>query len=180
MESKWLLTKRRIEALYAQYEITDPVLKSIFNQNNTDSPKAFISHSSNDKEFVKKVLAFLYYSKGIQGYVDWQDPSMPPVTNAETAQILKKRIEKAPKLIFVVTYDSLKSVWCSWELGYADRANGPDSIAVLAIKPNNGKWKNNEYLQQYPWIGYDEDRRLFLVHLLNGDIMTLYEWIDKS
>lgn len=178
MEPKWLLTKRKIEALVSQYELTDPVLRAIFTQNNTRSPKAFISHSSNDKDFVKKVLAFLFFSKGIQGYVDWQDPSMPSVTNADTAKILKKRIENAPKLIFIVTYESLKSVWCSWELGYADKANGAESIAVLAIKPNNGKWKKNEYLQQYPWISYDETDRLFKVHLLNNNTMTLFEWLD--
>lgn len=105
---------------------------------------------------------------------------MPSTTDAATAQLLKKRIDNAPKLIFIVTYDSLKSVWCSWELGYADKANGPDSIAILAVKPNNGRWRKNEYLQQYPWISYDEKRRLFLVHLLNGDLMTLYDWINHK
>ncbi len=80
MGHKWLLTKCKIEALVSQYELTDPVLQAIFTRNNTRPPNAFISHSSNDRDFVKKVLAFPFFSKGVQGYVDLQEPSMPSVT----------------------------------------------------------------------------------------------------
>ena len=86
MEPKVIITKRKIEALASEYEITDPVLKAIYSQNKNDrEPKVFISHSILDIDFVKKVLLFLYYSKGVSGYVDWQDPDMPIETSAETA-----------------------------------------------------------------------------------------------
>lgn len=68
-------------------------------------------------------------------------------TNADTAKRLKDRIQRARKLIYVVTNDSLKSVWCSWELGFADRDKGIENVAILAIKPNNGYWNKNEYLR---------------------------------
>lgn len=178
MEPKEIITKRRIEALASEYEITDPVLKSIFSQNLEDKePKVFISHSSLEKDFAKKVLLFLYYSKGVSGYVDWQDPDLPSETNAETAKALKKRIEKAKKLIYVVTYKSLKSAWCSWEVGYADKAKGAENIAILAIKPNNGKWIHNEFIEQYPWISYDDKEKLFKVHTLDGNKTTLFDWL---
>ena len=178
MEPKEIITKRRIEALASEYELSDPVLKSIYSQNiNDDEPKVFISHSSLEKDFVKKVLLFLYYSKGVAGYVDWQDPDLPAVTSAATAKSLKRRIEKAKKVIYVVTYNSLKSAWCSWEVGYADKAKGINNIAILAIKPNNGKWMHNEFIEQYPWIRYDEKEKLFYVHTLDGNKIVLFDWL---
>ena len=100
MESKELLTKRRIETLALQHEISDSVLKSIYSKIIEDNnPKVFISHSSLEKDFAKKVLCFLYYSNGVSSYVDWQDPNLPSETNAETAEKLKKRIEKSKKII---------------------------------------------------------------------------------
>ena len=179
MKTKEIITKRKIEALASEYEITDPVLKAIYSQNKNDrEPKVFISHSILDIDFVKKVLLFLYYSKGVSGYVDWQDPDMPIETSAETARKIKKRIDKAKKMIYVVTYESLKSVWCSWEVGYADKAKGQDNIAILSIKPNNGRWKRNEFIEQYPSISYDDKKKLFYVKKLDGHKVTLYDWLQ--
>ena len=178
MERKAVLTKRKIEALAALYNLTDPVLKRVFSDSNKQID-VFVSHSSSDKEFVEKVNAFLYYSKGgIQPYVDWEDLSLPRETNVTTAVMLKKRIRNSKKVIYVVTNESLKSVWCSWEIGYADCHKGVDDIAILAIKPNNGKWKENEYLQQYPWIQYEVGKDLFTVHMPDGRSTTLHEWLN--
>ena len=48
----------------------------------------------------------------------------------------------------------------------------------MAIKPNNGRWKNHEYLQQYPWIYYDTEEHLFMVAKSGGDRVRLYEWLN--
>lgn len=111
MEIKELLTKRRIEALADRYNSEAYLLHRSFS--DIDKPiDMFVSHSSSDNEFVKKVNAFLYYNKGgINPYVDWQDLALPPETNATTAEILKKKIMNSRKVIYVVTNDSLKSVW---------------------------------------------------------------------
>lgn len=179
MELKEIMTKRKIEKLASEYNRYDDVY-SDFYVNGNNQIDVFVSHSSSDNEFIKKVLLFLKYSKGgVQGYVDWQDPKMQHPTDAESAKRLKERIKRARKLIYVVTNDSLKSVWCSWELGFADCDKGVNEVALLAIKPNNGKWKENEYLQQYSWIEYDIEKDLFLVHLPNGEILTLYEWLTS-
>lgn len=179
MDTKALLTKRKIEALAAKYNITDPVLRQIYSVNNKQID-VFVSHSSSDKNFVEKVNAFLYYSKGgIQPYVDWLDLSLPRETNVTTAVILKERIQRASKVIYVVTTESLRSVWCSWEIGFADSNKGINDIALLAIKPNNGKWKENEYLQQYPWIQYEVDTDMFIVHMPDGSSPTLHEWLSR-
>lgn len=185
METKAILTKRKIEVLATQYEITDLIVKQIFLQNlrneQNDDYEVFLSHSTEDNDFIEKLLVFLKYAKGgIDGYVDWNDPQLPSRINGQTAERLADRIRNARKFIFVATSKSLKSVWCSWELGYAERDKGIDNIAVLAAKPNNGRWKNNEYLQQYPWIEYNEQQKLFLVYMPNGSTVQLSEWLLKE
>ena len=177
MEAKELLTKRRIEKIAIEYEQYAEDLPAI-TLDDKSRIDVFVSHSSADNEFIKKVLLLLRYAKGgVHGYVDWQDPKMQHPTDAESAKRLKDRIIRAKKLIYVVTNDSLKSVWCSWELGFADRDKGVEDVALLAIKPNNGRWKHNEYLQQYPCISYENN--LFRVVMPDGTSMPLYDWLIK-
>ena len=177
MEPKELMTKRRIENIARDYESYETVHS--FSDPKDGSYEVFVSHSSADNEFIRKVLLFLRYAKGgVQGYVDWQDPKMQHPTDVETAKRLKDRIKRAKKLIYVVTNDSLKSVWCSWELGFADCDKGVEDVALLAIKPNNGRWKHNEYLQQYPCISYENS--LFRVTMPDGYSMPLYDWLTNK
>ena len=174
MEARELMTKRKIEKFASSYEKNEGLSVSEEPMNNRYD--VFVSHSSADNEFIKKVLLFLRYAKGgINGYVDWRDPQMQHPTDAESAKHLKARISEANKVIFVVTNESLKSVWCSWELGFADSEKGVDNIALLAIKPNNGYWKNNEYLQQYPWIVFENN--MFRVTMPDGRSQLLSDWL---
>ena len=176
MEPKELMTKRRIEKLASEYENYEEVLS--VSDPKDGGFEVFVSHSSADNDFIRKVLLFLKYAKGgVNGYVDWQDSKLQHPTDAQTAKRLKDRIRNSRKMIYVVTNDSLKSVWCSWELGFADRDKGVDNVAILAVKPNNGRWKHNEYLQQYPWISYENN--LFHVVKQNGEIIPLHEWLTK-
>lgn len=176
MEPKELMTKRRIEKLASEYENYEDVLS--VSDPKDGGFEVFVSHSSADNDFIRKVLLFLKYAKGgVNGYVDWQDSKLQHPTDAQTAKRLKDRIRNSRKMIYVVTNDSLKSVWCSWELGFADRDKGVDNVAILAVKPNNGRWKHNEYLQQYPWISYENN--LFHVAKPNGEIIPLHEWLTK-
>ena len=110
MEPKELMTKRRIEKLAKEYEQYGEVSQEI-SMGDRKTIDVFVSHSSADNEFIKKVLLFLKHAKGgVEGYVDWQDSKMQHPTNADTAKRLKDRIQRARKLIYVVTNDSLKSV----------------------------------------------------------------------
>jgi len=178
MEPKELRTKRWIENFVNKHLKSSKLPIGPYDKDALYD--VFVSHSSSDREFIRKVQLFLYHDKGgIQAYVDWQDPNMQHPTDARTALLLKERIKGAKKLIYVVTNDSLKSVWCSWELGFADSEKGVENVAILAIKPNNGRWKHNEYLQQYPWIIFDEQDKHFKIIMPTGKKMSLYEWLIK-
>lgn len=177
IEPQELLTKNRIEKLadeYAGGELT-----------KGDVPKdgiydVFISHSSHDMGFVRKLILFLKSSKGVENaYVDWLDPAMDHVTDAQTAADLKLRIKDARKVIYVVTTESLRSAWCSWEIGYSDCSKGVNDVAILAVKPNNGRWTKREFLQQYPWIYYDQKERQFMVSRRDGKRVMLYDWLNS-
>lgn len=178
MEAKELLTKKRIEALanaYAGGELTRDFLPKDGKYD------VFISHSSQDIVFVRKLILFLKRSKGVENaYVDWLDPAMEHETDAQTAQDLKTRIKDARKVIYVVTTESLKSAWCSWEIGYSDCSKGVDDVAILVVKPNNGHWKNREFLQQYPWIYYDQKDHMFMVSRRDGERIMLYDWLWEN
>lgn len=178
MEPQALLTKKRIEKLadaYAGGELTRGVVPK---DGKFD---VFISHSSHDMEFVRKLILFLKNSKGVENaYVDWLDPAMEHVTDAQTAVDLKSRIKDARKVIYVVTTESLKSAWCSWEIGYSDCAKGVNDVAILAVKPNNGRWTKREFLQQYPWIYYDQKGRQFMVSGRDDKRVMLYEWLREN
>ena len=176
MELQEILTRNRIEKLADEYAGSELM--------RGDEPKdgkydVFISHSSHDMDFVRKLILFLRHSKGVENaYVDWLDPEMGHVTDARTAEELKDRISKARKVIYVVTTESLKSSWCSWEIGYSDCSKGVDNLAILAVKPNNGRWKKREFLQQYPWIYYDLKEHLFMVSKRNGKRVMLFDWLN--
>lgn len=175
MEAKELLTKRKIEKLADKYTEGELTRGNVPKDGKYD---VFISHSSHDMAFVRKLILFLRHSKGVENaYVDWLDPAMEHETDARTAEDLKDRIKNARKVIYVVTTDSLKSAWCSWEIGYSDCAKGVDDVAILAVKPNNGHWQNREFLQQYPWIYYDQKEHWFMVSRRDGKRVLLYEWL---
>ena len=116
----------------------------------------FLSHKHSDKaelQAVKKILE----DCGARPYVDWQDPSMPSETRAETALKIKQKIISSNKFIFIATSDALIAPWCNWEIGFGDATKSiKDSIALFPVKENNGTWKGNEYLQLYPTIEYED------------------------
>lgn len=177
MELQGILTKNRIEKLADKYAGGELTRGNMPKDGRYD---VFISHSSRDMGFVRKLIMFLRHSKGVENaYVDWLDPIMDHETDARTAEDLKDRIRKARKVIYVVTTESLKSSWCSWEIGYSDCSKGVDDLAILAVKPNNGKWKKREFLQQYPWIYYDLKEHMFMVRKRNGESVMLFDWLNR-
>ena len=178
LELQELLTKKRIEKLSDAYAGDELTRGDVPKDGKYD---VFISHSSHDMAFVRKLILFLKNSKGVENaYVDWLDPAMNHVTDAQTAVDLKWRIKDARKVIYVVTTESLKSAWCSWEIGFSDCAKGVNDVAILAVKSNNGRWTKREFLQQYPWIYYDQKEHQFMVSRRDDKRVKLYEWLREA
>ena len=59
MESKELMTKRRIETIASEYEQYGAVELPAISLNDNRRIDVFVSHSSADNEFIKKVLLSL-------------------------------------------------------------------------------------------------------------------------
>jgi len=179
MELANLLTKKRIEDMARQF-VNEPDsfdLESL----SSKTPDVFLSYSHSDLSFVKTVVTFLFYAKGgIRGYADRLDVSMNHEPDIDTAVSIKNKISNANKVIYIASYQSLKSPWCNWEIGLSDGIKGADKVAILSAKANNGRWHRNEYLQQYPLISYDLQKHTFIVIYPNGKAKSLYDWIKDN
>lgn len=80
----------------------------------------FISHSSNDKDSVQKLITYENkHKKNI--FCDWindVDYLKRHLVCDATLKVIEKRLEQSKALIFVSSNNSLKSVWCKYELNY--------------------------------------------------------------
>lgn len=117
----------------------------------------FISHKHDDLEDLKGILGFLQQTYQVKVYIDSQDPSMPPITSAETALNIKERIKQCNKFILLATNGAIESKWCNWELGYGDAQKFKKNIALFPMKPKgtyDSAYKGSEYMSIYPYISY--------------------------
>ncbi len=116
----------------------------------------FLCHSHHDKTIVEKII-LLFNKVDANIYVDWMDLAMPKVTNRETAEIIKTKIQHCSRFLFLASYYGLKSKWCDWELGVAYSTKKSDELAILPIESKSGNWQGSEYLQLYPMMLIDEN-----------------------
>lgn len=117
----------------------------------------FISHKHDDLADLKGLLGFLEQEYGVKVYIDSRDPSMPPITSAETALNIRERIKGCDKFILLATNGAIESKWCNWELGYGDAQKFKKHIALFQMKPHNtsdNTYKGSEYMSIYPYITY--------------------------
>jgi len=129
-----------------QKSLRDQVIK-----NAQTKITVFISHSHKDSELVEGVRILLS-SFEVNAFIDWKDNSMPSPTDAQTAKILKKKIEDCEKFIIISSLNSKNSTWVPWELGFADKSKGLNNIAVLPVSESTEEWKGLEYMGLYSKI----------------------------
>lgn len=109
---------------------------------------AFLSHSHKDADLAKGLQGFLH-DQGWIVYIDWEDTSMPPKPNRETARSIKGKIERLDWFIYLATGNSASSRWCPWEVGYADGVKDIDKIVIVPTRDSIGNNYGNEYLDLY-------------------------------
>lgn len=115
----------------------------------------FISHSFLDKELVE-TLYRKFEEAGYEVYIDWKEKGLEDRENvsAETARVLKRRMNSCLGLSYIATANIVNSKWCPWELGYADGKK--NRAAILPVLKDSGKeYKGLEYLGIYPYIDYE-------------------------
>ncbi|MCI3203861.1 MULTISPECIES: toll/interleukin-1 receptor domain-containing protein [Pandoraea] len=108
---------------------------------------AFLCHSHKDAVLAEGLQALLA-EQGVMLYIDWQDATMPPAPNRETAARLQYRIKACDWFLFLATGNSMASRWCPWELGYADGEKPLDRIAVVPTS-DGATTHGNEYVELY-------------------------------
>lgn len=85
----------------------------------------FISHSSKDSKSVQKLIDF-ENSKGKYVFCDWindADYLKRELVCNETLKVIEHRLEKSDAIIFVKSENSLKSIWCNYELNFFRELN---------------------------------------------------------
>jgi hypothetical protein len=107
-----IITKARLTSLtetkLGYRTFSDRITEAKNELQHMATTTIFLSHSHDDKEEVKKAVVFLR-SIGVRLYIDWLDPSMPPFTNAETAEKIKKKIKECSKFILLATNNAIAS-----------------------------------------------------------------------
>lgn len=100
----------------------------------------FISHSSKDSTHVQKLIR-AENQDGKNVFCDWINDvdylKRHLLCNA-TLKVLEKRMEQSKAMIFVVSENSLHSIWCKYELNYFTELGKPIyCISKEAIDANN-------------------------------------------
>ncbi|MBR3407244.1 MAG: toll/interleukin-1 receptor domain-containing protein [Paludibacteraceae bacterium] len=124
------------------------------------SKDIFISHRSTDKDVINKLKDVLN-KQGFDCYVDWMyDKEQLPreLSCKETAEVLIERLKQSKALLYVLTEDSLKSLWMPWELGYFSALDRPIYVYKVVELENMPEYVG---LYQQVWIenstlGYKE------------------------
>ncbi len=159
---------------------------SYFTENMTlKYSNVFLSHSSDDEQYLPYVINFLE-TYGGSVYIDKKDNSLPTITNHDTAIKLKQRIQTINKFVLFATENSKNSKWIPWELGLADGIKDYSKIAIFPSVENSNeeKWADREYLGIYQKIargsiqnGRGEDWIVLNTH--ENTVIYLDNWLKK-
>lgn len=113
----------------------------------------FLSHCFSDVALVLGVKTLLE-ERGYKVYVDWiVDRQLDRGSvNAETADVLRKRMRASESMFFATSESSSASKWMPWELGYFDGLR-QGRIAILPLVAAEGaSFRGQEYLGLYPLV----------------------------
>lgn len=162
---------------------TAPLQKADFMREAKVSPQGrdvFLSHSSNDHEFVPAVIA-LFKEHGATVYVDDLDERLPRPPTAVSAIHLKGEIAKARRLVVLATPNSHESRWIPWELGLGDGMRGipPNAVLPVTLTGEVAAWTAAEYFAVYPKIARI-DLKWRVIDPRNGGSWPLAQWVKGA
>lgn len=138
----------------------------------------FLSHSHKDKELVAGFARWLA-TLGTSIYIDWQDTTMPAITNIQTALAIKNQINSRDIFMVLATANALTSRWVPWEIGVADQLKGFGRIFIVPVVQTSGHYLGNEYLQLYQRIEIARGGALAYFEPGTKEGYTLADLLDK-
>ena len=134
----------------------------------------FLSHSYNDARIVK-IIKELLEEGGRTVYVDWieDDHLDRGKVTAETAAVLRARMDRCSSLIYLTSRAASNSRWMPWELGYMNAKTNRVSVAPIIEKDE--KFIGQEYLGLYPYLDLTNDN--FYIHNKVSEWVTFSDWL---
>ena len=134
----------------------------------------FLSHSFDDARVVKVVKEMLE-EQGQKVYVDWieDDHLDRGEVTADTAAILRSRMDRCSSLIYLTSQSAERSLWMPWELGYMDARTG--KVAVAPIMDEDENFEGREYLGLYPYFDLTNDS--FYIHKNISEWVSFKNWM---
>lgn len=104
-------------------------------------------------------LQVLLKDKGWHVYLDWEDETMSETPTSEVAEKSQARIRACDWFIFLATDKSMSSLWCYWELGYAEGVKSFDAVLIIPTKDEKDVWHGGGLLQLYRHIEVTSSQR---------------------
>lgn len=146
----------------------------------------FLSHSYLDKVQVL-ALVKLFNQHHFSVYVDWlQDKQFDRSdVNAQTADLLRRRMHQSKSLSYLTTKNIVNSKWCQWELGYFDGLKR-SKCCILPIMEYGSQFHGQEYLGLYPYLEYaslagvDSGCYFYVCDQERTKFIKLYDWLNGS
>lgn len=151
-------------------------LKREITNNELEAMKEFhifVSHCSADEKEIIPMMTQIN-KHNLTAYIDWvndRERLSRAKAGADTAEVIKIRINQSRFFLFVVTSASLQSTWCSWEIGYASALNKPICLYIA----DNTHTDLPEYLTHYYHM---EISNIIRMKEPEGEIITLEKWMD--
>ncbi len=120
----------------------------------------FISHSSSDQKEVQALIENLNKNRK-NVYCDWindNDYLKRVLVGDATLNIIKNRMKQSKQLLFVLSKNSLSSIWCKYELN--EFKNQEKEILYITVEdiqnkifnyvPYSSEWFIDQYYEQLP------------------------------
>lgn len=142
------LTEKQLKDAKDSYTLRKIAIQNFSESIYTAEKTIFLSHSHKDREHALGLKHF-FANEGIDLYIDWQDSSMPRITNHETAIKIKDRIKELNFFMMLATENAINSKWVPWEVGVADSSKAYEKILIIPVKKELSDFSGSEYLDVY-------------------------------
>lgn len=146
---------------------------------NYETYDLFISYSSKDLDYVKKLASYLADS-GYLVYLDDNDSVLDKnKVTKETAKRLARIMENCKCLMYVFTTSSKESSWCPWEIGYMSAIRDFKCTIFPILDISEDYIEHREYLLNYPTVHHvpNPDGKGGSFFVKDGSCINLVEYI---